>query len=203
MLGAPFAFLLSRGAMIGSTSAERLVDVRDNSHRPPFLASHRAVAACARELARLSEEIVLGAVALSSTTVEHKAVVRQSPDRCIVQLGPVALTLAWLRSSNDSVAAGELLVIVWRGAVAPRKELLPERRSTRPAPLPATALWEQVLTAVADSEQTWAWQPRAADLGRCSSTELAARCVERLRVAYLESDQESPTSLKPETVSVA
>jgi hypothetical protein len=144
---------------------------------------------CTRELARLSDEVVRGVAALSGTPVEHKAVVRQWPDRCIVQLGPVALTLAWLRSSHDSVATGELLAIVWRGAVAPRRTYAPERPDKRPAPLPATALWEQVLTAVGDSEAEWRWQPHHAAAGRCSSTELAASCVERLRVAYLESGE--------------
>jgi hypothetical protein len=173
--------------MIENSTAERLVDVRGNSHREPFLTSHRALAACARELARLSDEIVRGVTALSGAQVEHKAVVRQSPERCIVQLGPVALTLTWLRSSHDSVASSELLVIVWRGAVAPRKTYEPERPDKRPAPLPATSLWEQVLTAVGNSEAEWAWQPHDAEIGRCSSTELAARCVERLRGAYLDS----------------
>jgi hypothetical protein len=172
--------------MMEPSTAERVIEVRGNNHREPFLNSHRALAVCTRELARLSDEIVRGVAALSGATVEHKAVVRQSPDRCIVQLGPVALTLTWLRSSHDSVATSELLVIVWRGAVAPRRTYEPERPDTRPAPLPATSLWEQVLTAVGDSETEWAWQPQDPEIGQCSSTELAARCVERLRVAYLD-----------------
>lgn len=175
--------------MNGSSSAERRVDVRDGNYRQPFLDSHRAVAACARELTRLGDEIALGVEALGGADVEHKAVVRQSPDRCIVQLGPVALTLTWLRNNQDSVATGELLVIIWRGAVAPRTQHQPERRSTRPAPLPPTPLWEQVLTPAAENEATWAWQPREADARQCSSTELAAQCVERLRAAYAESDR--------------
>jgi hypothetical protein len=171
-------------------SPERFTDGRDN-YRQPFLTSHRALSACTRELARLSDEIASGVAALSGVDVEHKAVVRQSPDRCIVQLGPVALTLAWLRGGQDSVATGELLVIVWRGAVAPRAQHQPERPSTRRAPLPATPLWEQVLTAVADNEASWGWQPQAADSGLFSSSELAARCVSQLRTAYLETGASS------------
>jgi hypothetical protein len=130
-----------------------------------------------------------GVAALSGTTVEHKAVVRQWPDRYIVQLGPVALTLTWLRNNHDSVATGELLAIVWRGVVAPRRAYEPERPDKGPTPLPATPLWEQVLTAVGNSEADWGWQPRHPAAERCSSTELAATCVERLRVAYLESGE--------------
>jgi hypothetical protein len=178
--------------MIGSSSAEHPGDARQNNYyRQPFLASHKALAACTREFVRLSREVLDGVAALASPTAEEKAVVRQSPERCIIQLGPVALTLAWLRSTHDSVATGELLVIVWRGAVAPRTRHQPERPVTGPAPLAATALWEQVLTAVGDSEASWAWQPRGAEVGQCSSSELATRCVERLRVAYLETREDS------------
>jgi hypothetical protein len=189
--------------MFGSSSAQRLVNDRYTHERQSFLGSHRALAACARELGRLSDEVVHGVAALPSAHVEHKATVRQSPSRCIVQLGPVALTLAWLRSSNDSVATGELLVIVWRGAVAPARKHQPERPHVGPAPLAATALWEQVLTAVADSEATWSWQPRDTELVRCSSTELAARCVGQLCAAYLDSDAESPLLSHPNPASVA
>jgi hypothetical protein len=173
-------------------SFPRFADGRDN-YRQSFLDSHRALSACARELTRLTEEIAVGVEALSDVAVDHKAVVRQSPDRCIVQLGPVALTLAWLRGGLESVAAGELLVIVWRGAVAPRTQHQPERPSARRLPLPATPLWEQVLTAVADNESSWGWQSIRADVGPYSSSELAARCVERLRAAYVASGDAEPS----------
>ena len=196
--------------MIGSSSAGRVVDVRHNYYPRPFLDTYRALAACTRELARLRAEVVPGVTALTGANAEHKVGVRQSPDRCNVQFGPVALTLAWLRSTQDSVATGELLVIVWRGTVAPRKQHQPERPVKGPAPLPATSLWEQVLTAVGDSETTWAWQPQGTEVAQCSSTELAARCVERLRVAYLESVPhptanvvEVPSSLNPDTAGIA
>jgi hypothetical protein len=176
----------NRPAFDPGSSARRLVDERYDHERQPFLASHRALAACAREFARLSNEVLHGLAESAGPNAEDKVVVRRSPDRCIVQLGPVALTMAWLRNTHDSVATGELLVIGWRGVVAPRQTYQPERPLTGPAPLGATLLWEEVLAAVADSEESWTWQPRGVELGRCSSTELAARCVQRLCVAYLE-----------------
>ena len=187
--------------MFGSSSAHRLVDDRPGRHGHPFLASHRAFAACTREFARLSDEVSRLVATLAGATAEEKATVRRSPDRCIVQLGPVALTIAWLRGNHDSVAAGELLVIVWRGAVAPRTRHEPERPAAGPAPLGATPLWEQVLTAVGDSEEAWAWQPHGADeIAGCSSNDLAVRCVGRLRAAYLERDVALPP-LEPDPVS--
>ena len=178
--------------MFGSSPAERPMDgPQSNFYRQPFLASHKAVAACTREFVRLSREVVDGVAALSGPAAEEKAVIRQSPERCIVQLGPVALTLAWLRSTHDSVATGELLAIVWRGSVAPRTKHQPERPVAGPAPLGATPLWEQVLTPAGDSEATWAWQPRGTEIGLGSSSALAARCVEQLHAAYLESSEET------------
>jgi hypothetical protein len=149
----------------------------------------------------LSDEVSSGVAALQGPTAEEKPTVRRSPERCIVQVGPVALTLAWLRGNLDSVAEGELLVIVWRGEVAPRQRHQPERPGTGPAPLGATPLWEQVLTPFGDSEATWTWQPIDDEIGRCSSTELAARCVGRLGAAYL--DREVALPVRRDTVDVA
>jgi hypothetical protein len=74
-----------------------------------------------------------------------------------------------------------------QSAVAPRpKNHQPERPNTGPAPLAATALWEQVLTPVGDSEASWGWESRGSAAERCSSSELAARCVEQLHAAFLE-----------------
>ena len=189
--------------MSGSSSPDRLLgDDRHSRFGPSFLDSHRALAVCTRELARLADEVVRGVAALAGAAAAEKTTVRRSPDRCIVQLGPVALTIAWLRGTHDAVAAGELLVIVWRGAVAPRPRLQPERPATGPAPLGATPLWEQVLTPKGDSEETWAWQPEDDDdrVERCSSAELAARCVGRLRAAYME--REVPLPLERAAVSI-
>jgi hypothetical protein len=92
------------------------------------------------------------------------------------------------------------LVIVWRGAVAPRMEHNPERPGKGPAPLGATPLWEQVLGVGGDSEETWLWYPHGDEIGGCSSSELALRCLGRLRMAYLESAAVTPAS--PEAVTV-
>src|SRR5437867_3721477 len=84
-------------------------------HGPPFLSTPRALAACAREFTRLCEGIADTLGASLGETVVDKVVLRQSPERCIIQVGPAALTVAWLRNNRDSVAEGELLIIHWRG----------------------------------------------------------------------------------------
>lgn len=154
--------------------------------RPAFLATLRGSTACVRELARLSEMLVEGASALPTSSLKDKPVVRQSPGRCIVQLGPVAITVTWLRPGFGSVEDGELMAIVWRGAVAPRGEHHPERAPARRAPSTATALWEQTLRPVASDEASWMWEPTSGECGSQSSRTLAERCMERLRLAYAE-----------------
>lgn len=193
---------MMRGPVFGNAPAQQPTEDRHSRYSAPFLGSHRALAASARELARLGDEIVRGVGALPGAPPAEKTTVRRSPGRCIVQLGPVALTTAWLRGTHDAVNAGELLVIVWQGAVAPRSRRQWERPAVGPAAVGATLLWEQVLTPTGDSEETWAWQPQDGDqAGGCSSAELAARCVARLRTAYLEC--EVPVPLERDTVSVA
>lgn len=172
--------------MIDILHDQPIVHGSGGSERPSFLASHRALAICSRELERLAATVVQAVAALSEAGVDDKAVVRVSPSRCIVQLGPVALTLAWLRSTIDTVADGDLLVIVWHGAVAPRGEHLPERMTVRRSPLAPTALWEGVFVAGGTDEASWTWQPKTGRTPGYTSAELAAVSVERLRAAYEE-----------------
>ena len=179
--------------MIGSPLAQP-GSTRDAQDRPSFVASHRALAVCTREFGRLANEVAVGLAALHVAGELEKALVVQSPGRCIVQVGPVALTIAWLRSRLDVVAEGELLVVVWHGNVAPptarfRERVVKGPTSTGAGPT-AEALWEEVFSVRADSEESWEWLPTGASatadaVGTSyTSATLAARSVERLRLAY-------------------
>lgn len=154
------------------------------TERPAYLSTHRALAASTREFGRLTEALESGVAALHSAGIDAAPVVRRTPARCILQLGPVALTAAWLQNPMASVAEGELMVIVWEGAVGARREHRPEQLGTRPAPPPATVLWEAVYVAAGETEAEWRWQPGNADGAPLTSPELAAQCVERLRRAH-------------------
>ncbi|HTK46687.1 MAG TPA: hypothetical protein VL328_01755 [Gemmatimonadaceae bacterium] len=153
-----------------------------------YLTSHRAVAACARELSRLHDAIADDLSAWRSSLVDVPAdpVIRRSPARCLVQLGPVALTVAWLQRAQGTTADGELLVVVWRGAVASHTPSGFERVRDQVGPRSATALWELVLTVAGDSEAGLSWTPSGRTGDPMSSSMLARRCVERLSAAYAE-----------------
>lgn len=173
--------------MLGGSPFHPSTDAPGWPPRRPFLDSHRALSARTREFGRLTDAVVRGVAALHAASAEPGAepVVRCSPERCLVQFGPVALTVAWLRRTLDSAAEGELLVIVWRGMITPAGRYLPDRTTTLCTPVrSATVMWEEVLTAVAADEPSWLWRPTGADIGGYRSVELAERCVERLRLAY-------------------
>ena len=153
------------------------------SDRPSFLASHRALAVCTREFGKLSDGVVDAVESRAASGAVEKPVVRSMPGRCIVQLGPVALTIAWLRSTLDSVADGQLLVMVWKGNVAPKMNRLPEQQASRAASASVpVALLEESLTAAGQDEASWSWR-LGADMD-FTSAELATRCVTMLREAY-------------------
>jgi hypothetical protein len=151
--------------------------------RPPFLSSQRAAAACARQLTHLAECVVDEVQAMASACGAEAPVVRRSPGRCIVQVGPVAITITWLHRNTAAVEDGELLTIIWRGSVAPREEHHPERVSAQ-ARSTATAIWEESRRPVAASEETWAWHRANAAREGGSPSALAAAWTERLRAAY-------------------
>ena len=162
------------------------VDAAKRTDSRSFLSSHRALSVRLREFDRLTEAVVRDVVARSANgaTTDQKPVVRRSPDRCLVQLGPVALTLAWLRHSLDSAAEGELLVIVWKGQIASNSGQASDQTTTACTPVrSATVVWEEVLTAVAVDEPSWVWRPAGTDIGGFRSVELAERCVEQLQAA--------------------
>ena len=173
--------------------AERRADVRTDEVRAGFITSHRATAACARELSRLYDAIADGldtwGVGTSQDTAANLAdapVVRRTPARCLVQVGPVALTVAWLQKSQGTVADGELLVVVWRGAVAVQAPRGFERTVDRAGASSATPVWETVLTPTAGSEAELAWVPAGVSDVTVSSATLADQCIERLRSAHAE-----------------
>lgn len=167
----------------------------DGSQTSSFLASHRGHTAFAREYARLTSAVVAGVGRATLKNPEVSSTIRQAPERCIVQLGSVALTVAWLRKSADAAANGELLVILWRGTIAQRPGE-PSSFMTRPKKQsPPTILWEETLVAFADSEADWTWRPEFGDALGVNSDVLAERAVASLSAIQLDSTNLPGTSL--------
>jgi len=149
-----------------------------------FLSTLRAVAPCAREFARLSASVADSIAESLGGTVHEKIVVRQSPERCIIQVGEAAVTMTWLRNSHESVAEGELLIILWEGSVAPMRRFQPERAADA-ATLTAKAVSESVFMADATCEADWTWRPLDdATAQQCSTDVLARTVAARVRAIH-------------------
>lgn len=151
---------------------------------PPFTESYRARAVCTREFASLSNEIARRLRALHGTGDAAELVVSQSPGRCMVQLGPVALTVTWLRSCLDVVAEGQLMIVLWQGTVGQGTRHVPERINLR-AVASARMLWEDAFVVVAQDEASWRWHSAAVGVDDCTTLALVDRCLERLSHASI------------------
>ena len=155
--------------------------MQDEPQGQPFLSTLRAMSACGREFARLTDGIAERATSSFGDAIDFKIAIRRTPERCIIQVGPSALTVAFIRNRRDS-AEGELLVIYWRGNVAPSLRQQPER-ATQPA-LSAEALSESVYVAEATSEADWMWRSREEPDNNYTSVSLADVIVDRLRTFH-------------------
>ena len=150
---------------------------------PSYTTSRKATTQCARELERLHADVISGAKALHDQALSDKPVIRQSPNRCIVQVGGVALTIAWLQNAMASVAEGELLVILWKGQVAPALGEVADRTMRAPAARSATPLWEGVFVVAADKDDSWYWRESAKNSTEFTTANLAVDLIDRVRNA--------------------
>jgi hypothetical protein len=153
----------------------------DDHYAPAFLGTLKGLSAYTREFERLGECLVDATEASFGAAFDRKLSVRRSPGRCIIQVGPCAMTVAWIRNRHDT-ADGELLIILWRGTVAPRIQQQFER--VRPLRLTATAVGESVFEAEATCESDWLWRSHDEPAQRYSSLSLADLIVARLHIVY-------------------
>jgi hypothetical protein len=170
--------------MIEQASPDQVRDSRLGPDRTAFLSSHRAQSVGVREFTRFTDTLVAHAKRIATQNAMAAPVLRMAPERCIIQLGPVALTAAHIRTGNDVPPGGQLLCIIWKGTIAPRGEHIPERLGARHVPVPPVSVWEESLTVSADNESSWHWHPRGLEREGYTSTELAERCIVQLEQAF-------------------
>lgn len=162
--------------------------------REDFLDSHRALAVCAREFDRLAEDIAKRVADLEDEAKGLKAEVRRSPGRCIVQLGPVALTISWLRTRAETVSQGRLLIVEWNGTVgANGAQEYVNGVPTVAVTQTAKVVRESVFLPDANDEKSWTWR-RDAKAARKAyrSTELAKSVVSSINGTLRESSARRP-----------
>lgn len=167
--------------------------------REDFLDSHRALAVCAREFDRLAEDIAKRVSDLEDESKGLKVDVRRSPGRCIVQLGPVALTISWLRTRAETVSQGRLLICEWHGTVgANGAQEYVNGVPTVAVTQTAKVVRESVFIADANDEKSWTWR-REGKTGRKAyrSAELAKSCVSSINSTLRDSASKAASSRRP------
>ena len=154
--------------------------------REHFLGTSRALQICTREFERLTDGIAKRSAGLDAEATGAKPEVRRTPGRCIVQLGPVALTVSWVRDRVDTVAAGRLLIVEWRGIVHRAAPRIIEDAVSPVAGPAVTLVREEILVAEATGEPDWLWRREGAHHMAYTSRDLAALCVDSLVAALQE-----------------
>lgn len=165
--------------------------IRDRSESGEFLASHRAHAAATREFGRVTAALVDALRQVARTRGDSAPDVRMAPDRCIVQLGALALTVTHLRAASARPAEGQVLAILWQGQIAARGDHVPERLHARVVPPPPVSVWEESYDPEAESEASWHWCPLSTNERRLTSAELAGQCEAAVRAALGRSDEDA------------
>jgi hypothetical protein len=157
--------------------------------REDFLDSHRALAVCAREFDRLAEDVAKRVADLEDEAKGWKADIRRSPGRCIVQIGPVALTLSWLRTRAETVSQGRLLVVEWHGSVgANGQQEYVNGVPTVAVTQTAKVVRETVFLPDASDEKSWTWRREGKNTRKAyRSADLAKSCVTSINGTLRES----------------
>jgi hypothetical protein len=184
------------GARAGHGPADEMVarvsrDERYARDRDAYLGSHRSGPACARELERLTDDLVDRVESMARPDGAAEIEVKRGAGRCIIQLGPVALTVSWIRARTDAVIEGRLMIMEWDGVVRRGTDNLPERAPVRQAFPPATLLREDVFVADTATEQNWRWRRDGRAPGMYTSRDLATRCMASLDARLEESAVEA------------
>jgi hypothetical protein len=163
-------------------------------NREAFLDSARAGSVLTRELDRLIDRIVERMAVIDDDPLLPDSEIRRTPGRLIVQLGPVALTVSWIRGADNSIASGRLMVVEWLGTVARGATRVPERIAATNAGHTARVQAEDILAPEATSEADWTWCREAARTERSHSVDLAERCVSSLHAALIRATATPPSA---------
>lgn len=147
-----------------ATSLEPVTVAPAWNEAQPYMAQPRAQTALRRELDALTTELASRVKSAGSERANAQATLHSSPQRVVVQLGSVGLSLSWVAARSGNLADGRLLVIEWEGAVAHGRGMggLKTASPTR----------EQVFRPEAKGPDDWCWR---ADDGGTVGTAYSSR----------------------------
>jgi hypothetical protein len=133
-----------------------------------FMSQPRAQSALKREFEMLSTELTERVKFESDRLGDKQVEIHCAPQRLVVQLGPVGLSMSWMAGRSGNLADGRLLVIEWDGAIT--------HRHTVGGPKTASPTREQLYRPEAKGPDDWCWKPEGGEGSLYSSRDLAGQC---------------------------
>jgi hypothetical protein len=134
----------------------------------PFMSQPRAQSALKRELDMLSTELAERVKFESDRLGDKQVEIHCAPQRLVVQLGPVGLSMSWMAGRSGNLADGRLLVIEWDGAITHRRTMGGSKT--------ASPTREQLYRPEAKGPDDWCWKPEGGEGSSYSSRDLAGQC---------------------------
>ena len=145
------------------------------------LTATRASHLSTKEFERLTKLIEVAVAELGSQVEDLTCSVRNTPGRCIAQVGNAALTVSWVRTIRDESAGARLMVLEWDGKIEQHHDIIPERTLYRPAPRrTAQLVSETAFTVDADGDDHWFWRKTDDKRTQFESERLAATFIKSL-----------------------
>jgi hypothetical protein len=145
----------------------------------PYMSQPRAQTALRRELDALTTELASRVKSVGGDRTDGHVEFHCSPQRLVVQLGSVGLSLSWVAARSGNLADGRLLVIEWAGAIAHGRGMggLKTASPTR----------EQSFRPDAKGPDDWCWRAEGATGTAYSSRNLAGQYFSGAALAGIES----------------
>jgi hypothetical protein len=137
---------------------------------PPatFMSQPRALTALRHEFETLTAQLAEHVKFESNRLGDVQAELHTAPQRLVVQIGSVALTMSWVAGRSGKIVDGRLMVIEWSGAVAHRRQMGGLQT--------ASPVREMSYRAEAKSPDDWCWRPEGMEGVAYSSKNLAGQC---------------------------
>jgi hypothetical protein len=133
-----------------------------------FMSQPRAQTALKREFEMLTTELAERVKFESDRLGDNQVEMHCAPQRLVVQLGPVGLSMSWVAGRSGNLADGRLLVIEWDGAITHKRHIGGAKT--------ASPTREQLYRAEAKGPDDWCWRPETGEGSSYSSRNLAGQC---------------------------
>ena len=145
------------------------------------LTATRATQLSGKEFERLAKLIETAVADLGDKLGELTSKVRNTPGRCVVQIGNAALTISWVRTIRDESSDARLMVLEWEGTIERKLDVIPERMLYRPSPQGTARLVRETgFSADADGDAHWFWRKTDNKQTQLESEQLATTFIKSL-----------------------